>query len=99
MQTTIQIRVDKKLKEKASKTLEIVGVDLSAGIKLFLNEVVTTQSLGFTPMTREAMKLKHFEEYKKESAWTKKYGKRYTEVKELIKDALNENGIPYKGSK
>lgn len=71
MQTTIQIRVDKKLKEKASKTLEIVGVDLSAGIKLFLNEVVTTQSLGFTPMTREAMKLKHFEEYKRESAWTK----------------------------
>jgi addiction module RelB/DinJ family antitoxin len=99
MQTTIQIRVDKKLKEAAAKTLEAVGVDLSAGIKLFLNEVVTTHSLGFTPTTGEGMKLKHFEEYKKESAWTKKYGKRYTEVKELIKDALNENGIPYKGSK
>ena len=48
-------------------------------------------SLWVSPMTREAMKLKHFEEYKRESAWTKKYGKRYTDIKELIKDALNEN--------
>ena len=37
--------------------------------------------------------LLHFEEYKKEGVWAKKYGKRYTDVKELIKDALIENGV------
>jgi addiction module RelB/DinJ family antitoxin len=99
MQTTIQIRVDKKLKEKASKTLETFGIDLSAGVKLFLNNVVSKQSLDFTPMNEKGEKLRYFEEYKKEGAWLIKHGKRYTDVKELIKDALTENGVPYNAHK
>jgi hypothetical protein len=42
---------------------------------------------------KRGKQLLHFKEYKKESAWAKKYGKRYTDVKELIKDALIENGV------
>ena len=92
MQTTIQIRVDKKLKERASKTLENFGIDLSAGLKLFLNNVVAKQSLDFIPMSEEGYRLKNFEEYKKESIWAKKYGKRYKSINELHKDLLAKNG-------
>lgn len=60
---TIQIRVDKKTKEAARQTLNELGIDMSSAVKLFLHNVVTTQSIplnlktanGFTLAQEKAM--------------------------------------------
>jgi len=93
MQTTIQIRVDRKIKDQASKTLEAMGIDLSAGIKLFLTGIITTQSLTFTPMTKEGVKLRNWSVLKKEIDFAKKNGKKYTSAEKLHRDLLAQNGF------
>ena len=45
--TNITIRIDAKTKEAARKTLEEIGLDISSGVKLFLHQVVVTQSIPF----------------------------------------------------
>ena len=52
MTTTLQVRIDQKLKIQAQKTLEALGLDLSSGIKLFLTQVAHDKELPFTPSTR-----------------------------------------------
>ena len=79
MQTTIQVRLDKEIRDKAAKTFDDMGMDLSGGIKLFLNNVITEGSLGFTPMTKDGLKFNYFQEYKRRldrerRAWKKLYG-------------------------
>lgn len=70
MKTTITFRLDKKLKDEASRVFEAMGIDFSGAIKVFLNNVVNEGSLGFTPMTKDGLKFKYYQEYKKKLART-----------------------------
>ena len=88
IQTTLQIRVDNSLKEKASDALKAMGLDLSSGIKLFLNEVAQTETIPFQPSTQKGKELRHYKLYKKEIEFAKKYGKRFTSGKDLLDDIL-----------
>jgi addiction module RelB/DinJ family antitoxin len=81
MQTTIQVRLDKETRDKAAEVFEAMGVDLSGGIKLFLNNVITEGSLGFTPMTKDGLKFKSFQEYKRQLAREKRVWKELYSVK------------------
>jgi len=45
--TTLQLRIDPKLKKEAQKTASQLGMDLSGAIKIFLVQMVATQSLPF----------------------------------------------------
>ncbi len=47
--TTLSIRIEEKTKEKAKKTLEALGLDLSSAVNMFLRQVVVEQALPFTP--------------------------------------------------
>ncbi len=87
-QTTLQIRIDESLKEKASSALRDMGLDLSSGIKLFLTEVSNTESIPFLPSTPNGKKLRNLAQLEKEIAMAKKYGKRFTSGKELINHIL-----------
>ena len=88
MNTTLQIRIDKKTKEKARKTFESMGLDLSSGVKYLLTQIGNSDSLSYIcdfgykhTYTPEMMK-----KYKKENAHAIKYGKRFSTVKELFDD-------------
>ena len=88
MNTTLQTRIDPKLKADAKKALESVGLDLSTGIKLFLTQVVRTQSIPFEIFTAD-----NFSEEKKqmlirESKQALKSGKRYKTTQEAHADIL-----------
>ena len=88
MNTTLQTRIDPKLKADAKKALESVGLDLSTGIKLFLTQVVRTQSIPFEIFTAD-----NFSEEKKqmlirESKQALKSGKRYKTAQEAHADIL-----------
>ena len=84
MNTVINIRIDKKTKLGAQKTLESMGLDLSTGIKLFLNQVVVEQGIPFTP-SKNAKKIRA--RWDKEVAEALKNGKSYKSAKEMM-DAI-----------
>lgn len=84
--TTINVRIEEKTKRAASKVLSGMGLDLSAGVKLFLNQVVTEQALPFTPSTRDAKKLRA--KWDSEAKAALKSGKRYTSGRGLLEDLL-----------
>lgn len=47
--TTLNIRIDVKLKNNASEVLGHMGLDLSSAIKMFLNQVVVKRGIPFSP--------------------------------------------------
>ena len=51
MTTTLQTRIDAKLKRDAKKALGSMGLDMSTGVKMFLTQVVRTQSIPFQVFT------------------------------------------------
>ena len=90
--TTIQIRIDKSTKEKAQKSLKNMGLDLSSGIKYFLNQIGKTDNLSYVCdfgylHAHSSDKLK---EYNKEIEWAKKHGKRFSNAKNLLQDILGK---------
>ncbi len=85
MNTTINIRIDKKTKESAQKTLEAMGLDLSSGIKLFLKQVVVDQCIPFRPRKYFGLTRAQWDE---EMEYTLKHGKGYTSTKEMMDDIL-----------
>ena len=85
MNTTINVRIDKKTKECAQKTLEAMGLDLSSGIKMFLNQVITEKGIPFTP-SKNAKKIRA--RWDREVEWALKHGKSYKTAKEMMDDIL-----------
>ncbi len=86
MNSLISIRIDPKTKRAAQKTLDELGLDLSSGVKLFLEQVVETESIPFIPATRRGHELRHWKRYQKELAWEKKHGKSYATAEEALDD-------------
>jgi DNA-damage-inducible protein J len=87
--TTLQIRIDEKTKKRAKETLESLGLDMSSGVKLFLEQVITTQSIPFSPVTPLGHKLRRGHIYQKEMKDLFKNGKRYKTVEEAFADIFD----------
>lgn len=51
MNTVINIRTNKEVRDKAQKVFSLLGISTSAGINMFLNQVVVEKGLPFTPKT------------------------------------------------
>jgi len=51
--TTIQVRVDSKLKRAAKKVLDGLGLDVSSAIKMYLSQIVETKGIPFRPQLTE----------------------------------------------
>lgn len=88
MNTTIQLRISEKTKRQAKKVLENVGLDISSGVKIFLEHVIINKGVPFAPSTHKWTDLRHWKLYEKEIAWAKKYGKRYSSAEEMHADIL-----------
>jgi DNA-damage-inducible protein J len=85
-QSTIQIRVDTKTKEAARKTLDELGLDMSSAVKLFLHNVVITQSLPLDLRTANGFTVAQEREMIADTEDAKKNGKRYDNLEELFAD-------------
>lgn len=88
---TINVRVDRKTKEAARKTLEAIGLDLSSGVKLFLRSVVNTQSIPFNIKTQNGYTLEQEARLLAEAGHLRQQdiegtAKRYSSAKEMIED-------------
>ncbi len=49
MDTVINIRTDKNVRDEAKKVFSKMGLSTSAGINIFLHQVVAEKGLPFTP--------------------------------------------------
>lgn len=86
---TLNVRIDKNIKDKTQKIVESLGLDLSSAVKIYFNKIIATKSIpfeirtenGFTPAQEKAML--------KESEWAAKHGKRYSSAKEMFDDILS----------
>lgn len=90
MNTTLQTRIDANLKKEAKKTLEGMGLDLSTGVKLFLTQVVRTQSIPF-----ELYSYDNVSEKKKRALITSaedalKTGRRHKTIQAAHRDTLGK---------
>ncbi len=88
MNSLISIRIDPKTKKAAQKTLGELGLDLSSGVKLFLEQVVETESIPFVVATQHGHRLRNEKTLRKEIEWTLKHGKGYRTAKEMHADIL-----------
>ena len=85
MDAVINIRTDKEVRDQAKKIFSKMGLSTSAGINLFLRQVIAEKGLPFIP-TRNPKKLRM--RWDAEVAHALKHGKRYSSAEELMKDIL-----------
>lgn len=85
-QDTIQIRIDKKTKEAAKKTLEALGLDMSSAVKLFLNNVIIRQGIPLDLRTENGFTLAQEQALIAETAVAKRSGRQYATVDALMRD-------------
>lgn len=88
--TTIQLRLDKRTKNKAKKALDEMGLDFSSAIKLFLNNVITTESIPFEIRTKNGFTKAQEQEIIRESKQALKHSKKYSSAEELHKDLISK---------
>ena len=83
--STLNIRIDKKLKKQATETLKGIGFDMSSAIKVFLTQVVREQGLPFRP-SKDPQKIR--EKWDREVARAIASGKTYKNGKDVLKDLV-----------
>ena len=49
LDTRVQVRTNSQLKERATKTLDRMGIDMPTAINMFLTQLVSDQKLPFQP--------------------------------------------------
>ncbi|EGR97242.1 type II toxin-antitoxin system RelB/DinJ family antitoxin [Cutibacterium namnetense] len=49
LNTRVQVRTNSQLKERATKTLDRMGIDMPTAINMFLTQIVSDQRLPFQP--------------------------------------------------
>ncbi len=87
MNTTMQIRIDRPTKTKAQKAFKSMGIDMSSGVKMFLNQVAIDQCMPFVPSTKKTRANR--KRWDKEFAWVMKHGaKEYASAKEMHDDIM-----------
>ncbi len=77
----MQIRIDSATKIKAQKAFKGMGIDMSSGVKMFLNQVAVDQCMPFVPSTSKTRANR--KRWDKEFASVMKHGKGYASAKEM----------------
>ncbi len=88
MNTTLQIRIDSKTKTDAQRVFKELGLDMSSGMKLFLQQVVNTESIPFPLRTANGFTVEKERKILAETVHSIKHGKQYSTSKELFRDIL-----------
>jgi DNA-damage-inducible protein J len=83
--TTINIRIDENIKNKAIKTFASMGLDLSSAVKIFLNQAVREDGFPFHP-TNNPKAIRAMWDKEVENALKK--GKAYTSTKKMFDDII-----------
>lgn len=83
MDTVINIRTNKEIRNKAKKVFSSLGISTSAGINMFLHQVALEKGLPFKP-TIDTKKIRARWDKEIKEALTS--GKSYKTAEELLRD-------------
>jgi len=109
MTTTIQTRVDSKLKENAEKVIASMGLDMTTAIRMFLTQVIEQRKIPFEIKAPDNFSLDGYQfedlNYETQKAFLesqeiltgKKQAVRYDSADELIDDILCAENTPEYG--
>lgn len=86
MTSTIQIRVEEKMKRDAQKVFEKLGLDLTSGVKMYLAQVIRSKGIPFQPLTENGMTYAQEARIIRETEYAEKHGKRYKNADEIWAD-------------
>jgi DNA-damage-inducible protein J len=78
--TMVHIRIDQRVKDKASKTLATMGLSVSDAVRMLLVRVAAEKALPFEVRVPNATTVKAME------AADRREGKRYRSAEALLKD-------------
>lgn len=56
--STLTLRIDKELKDEASKVLDSLGLTLSTAVDMYLKQIVLTKSIPFEISNKESLIIK-----------------------------------------
>ena len=87
MTKTVQIRIDKKTKEKTAKILAGMGMTMSTAIQLYFSQIIKEKALPFRPGRTEREIAAAWMAEAKESL---KNGKSYASAEEMHSDILRD---------
>ena len=90
MNSTLQVRVDKKTKERARKAFRAAGIDLSSGLRLLLTHIGRTGEVPREMFTYDNAPDAFKKKLVREAAYTLKHGKSYNSIEEAHRDILGE---------
>lgn len=90
MNTTLQIRIDKKTKDQAQKTFNAMGLDMSSGVKLYLAQVVNRQAIPFPVISADYLPAKQKQQLMKDANYALKHGTRYASIEEAHRRVLGK---------
>ncbi len=85
-ESTIQIRVDEKTKQDAVRTFREMGLDMSSAVKLFLKNVIITESIPFEVRTKNGFTRLQEKKMIAETEGAMRKGKAYTNYREMVRD-------------
>jgi DNA-damage-inducible protein J len=88
MTTTLQIRIDEKIKARAQRALKGMGLDMSSGVKLFLTQVGNTGEIPFRILSADNLSESKKQKLVAEAEVALKSGKSYRSAKEAHEDIL-----------
>lgn len=88
--TTIQIRIDSKMKKEAKAFFNTLGTDISGATKMFIAQSLKTKTLAVKGLTENGFTHEQESEILKELEWTKKHAKRYSSVTEMLDSILKK---------
>jgi DNA-damage-inducible protein J len=94
--TTINIRIDENIKNKAVKTFASMGLDISSAVKLFLHQSILEQRIPFEIRTANGYTKAYEDELLREVNQVKEdirtgKAKSYKSIKALHRDILSKN--------
>ena len=81
MNTVINIRTNREIRDKAQKVFSALGISTSAGVNMFLRQVVVERGLPFAPQT-DAKKIRARWDAQVKQALK---GKKYKSAKDILR--------------
>lgn len=82
MNSTLQIRIDRKTKEEARKAFSDMGLDISSGIKVYLAKVAASRKIPFE-LTADHLPEKVKQQMVRETTRARKSGTRFASARTL----------------
>ncbi len=90
MTTQLQVRIDAKKKKEAQRIFKEMGLDMSSGIKMFLQHVVNTETIPFPIVTKNGFTELQEQKMLDEVHVALKGRRVYSNASELHKDILGD---------